>query len=125
MEILNTSFTGETNYGNETYRLALMGSVTDESVVIELTIETDGGTCGSLKITKTESGLSLTKWDAGTYKFVACVLANGGGVLAGELASCQVKHGFKPLQIIDCMMAKGHIIEPALASALISCWIDN
>ena len=125
MEIWTTNFTAGTGYEGKEFKLTVTGTATDDSVVVELTVENEERLCGSVKLTKTESNLSLTKFDLGSFNFVACLLASGGGTLAHELGDCQGKHGFKPFEIIACMAAKGHILEPAITTALISCWIGS
>ncbi|MDD0999305.1 hypothetical protein M5G20_26055 [Pseudomonas sp. TNT2022 ID1044] len=125
MEIWATNFTGGTGYEDQKFKLAVTGTATDDSVVIEFTVEHEERLCGSLTLTKTISNISLTKFDPNTFNFVACLLASGGGTLAHELGDCQGKHGFKPFEIIACMAAKGHILEPAITTAVISCWIGS
>ena len=123
MEIWSTTFIGDAEHENKTYNISVTGSATEDEVVVELAAENDGGCCGSVRQTKTVSNFSVAKWDPGSAHFVNCLLASGAATLASELAKCQQKYGFRPILIIECMRDKGHMLEPALTSALVSCWI--
>lgn len=125
MVIWSAIFTGGTDGVSETYNIFITGSADEDQIKVELYAEVDGCRREGVSLIKKIDNLSVTKWDPGSTSFLNCLLAGGAATLAGELAKCQQKYGFKPFLIIECMREKGHVLESAMAGVLASCWVSG
>ncbi|MCS3467489.1 hypothetical protein M2401_001210 [Pseudomonas sp. JUb42] len=105
------------------YSLKVLCEIAGEEIITELCVSVYGHLNASAKLTYNgvTTSIKTTRFGVQLTPFVTCLLVNGIGTIAYELADCCKRYPMQPLKIANCMVDKGHSMTPDLLKAAAVC----